>query len=443
MKFRPHYRDSAKLKYQKAHPQTTYVGASLTVAQRKIADKVTTSDAKYYIWCAGRQVGKSFTAVQILLWFALNRANSVNLFISMTYPQTLKVFKELYKGVKDSKIISSCNKSEHEIEFKNGSQIIFRSYQNAENSRGYHCSGIMIIDEAAFLGDNDFAQIYQPMLQNHKQSKCLLISSPKGENWFYKYYLKGCKHTSEGLLNKNFVSFKTTYKDNPFVDLKEIEEYRDTMPEPIFRQEILAEFVSNANSAFGESYSKCIISRKPPTLYNKKVFFGIDVAKENDYMVCVVMTDDGYIIDIYRKNKATFDSMADDIVQLVKKYHPTNIYLEQNSVGNVFLEMVQKKLNEIKYYDIEGWMTTNASKQDIVERLLADFQNRCVLIGEDVPYFDDLIDELDNFQVDYSTKTKAVIYGAKTGYHDDIVMALAICNKNRHIGNTKGLYGVA
>jgi hypothetical protein len=107
VKYVPAYRKNALQRYQDAHPVKIFEGATLTNAQRKIADRVTTGEERFYVWAAGRQVGKSFTAVQVLLWFALNKPNTVSMYVSMTYPQTLKLFNELYRGVKESGIVTS------------------------------------------------------------------------------------------------------------------------------------------------------------------------------------------------------------------------------------------------------------------------------------------------------------------------------------------------
>lgn len=440
MKFRPSYRKSAYTKYKEAHPTTCYVGASLTNAQRYIADKITLGMERYYTWCAGRQVGKSFTAVQILLWFAINKRDTVSMYVSMTYNQTLKLFNELYRGIKSSGIISSYSKSNFEIEFKNGSRILFRSYQNPDNSRGYHISGILIIDEAAFMSDGDFESIYMPMLQNHKTAKALLISSPRGCNWFHEYYLRGCRRHSKGLLNKSYLSFKTTYKDNPFCDLDEIENYRLTMPEPIFKQEILAEFVSSANSAFGDRYKQCIRqSISNIRKYGERYFIGVDVAKRSDYTTAIVINQiTGEVVEILRMNHKEYHSIADDIVKLAVKWNPSAILQEINGVGDPFNEILERKLADRHINCLVPWLTTNQSKKNAIEALNIAFEEKSIFIPDDI----DLTDELDSFEVQYSQKSHSVIYGARSGHHDDLVMGLALANWAKRTNTQAGQYAV-
>ena len=413
----------------------TFRGAVLTPAQRAIADRITQGAERYYVWNAGRQVGKSFTAVQLLLWFALNRPNTVSMYVSMTYNQTLKLFNELYKGVKNSGAVALMSRSNFEIEFINGSQILFRSYQNADSSRGYHISGVLIVDEAAFMNDGDFEQIYLPMLQNHKQAKCLLISSPRGCNWFCNYYNKGTQP------NGNYVSFKTTYKDNPFCDINEIENFRQTMPDPIFRQEILAEFVSGASSAFGDKYKRCIrqhISRQRQ--YNEKYFIGIDVGRQDDYTVATVISQiSGEVVEILRIRQTTFDQIANEIVKLCQKWKPSSILQEVNGIGDPFFELLSSKLNAVGITCLQPFTTTGTSKNNIVEALNIAFEQKSIWIPDDK----ELHGELDAFEVSYNRKSHSVAYAARNGFHDDIVMSLAIANWARRTNALSGVYGVA
>jgi phage FluMu gp28-like protein len=437
MKFKPSYRKNAREKYAEKHPTIVYEGATLTPAQQKIADRVVNGSEKFYIINAGRQVGKSFLSVQLLLYFSINRPDSVNLYISMTYNQTLKLFNEMIRGIKDSGILKSYSKSTFEIELKNGSRIIFRSYQNPDNLRGYHVSGLAVLDEGAFCDDSFFPQVVLPMLSNFRQSKALIVSSPKGTNWFYEWYIKGTKKGR--LLNKNTISFKLTYLDNPFCDKAEIEALRVSMPDAIYRQEVLAEFVSSANSAFS-NYKQCIsqnIHNQPK--YNERYYVGIDVGRQSDYTVATVMAGvSGEIVEILRVNQMTYQQIVDEIVKLCKKWRPVAILQEVNGVGDPVFDMLQEKLQKERINTLQPWVTSNQSKNNIIQALNIAFENKEIIIPDNL----DLTDELDTFEVSYSLKNHAVTYGARIGHHDDMVLSLALVNFARRTQAQTGCYGV-
>lgn len=441
MKFHYKRRPSAYEHYRQTHPNTVFVGAELTEMQSKIVERIVNAkDEKYFIWCSSRQSGKSFLSLQILLYFALNRKNSVSMFVSMTYSQTEKVFNELIRAIKDSGVIKSYSKASHEIELINGSQILFKSYTNPDSCRGYFISSVLVIDEAAWLNDGDFEKIFLPMLQNHRDSKCLIISSPRGCNWFYKFYQRGLKGPRQ--TNKSVLSFRSTYLDNPFCNKEEIEDLRKVIPENIFKQEFEAQFISNAMSAFGDCYKKCTevynLNSLEPTKADK-YYAGIDVGRNEDYSVLTIMSSlTGRIVDIVRIRQTSYENIVNEFVKHIKKWNPVSVLCETNGIGDVFYELLQKKLADLNIFTLKSFTTTNQSKNNIVEGLKLSFENGEIVIPDQI----ELIDELDSFECNYSRTAHAVVYGARSGKHDDMVMALAICNWARRNHINKGSYAV-
>ena len=57
--------------------------------------------------------------------------------------------------------------------------------------------------------------------------------------------------------NPNYKSFFGTSYDNPFIDVSEIEDARRSLPDHIFRQEYLAEFLDDGSSVF-RNINECI-----------------------------------------------------------------------------------------------------------------------------------------------------------------------------------------
>ena len=90
--------------------------------------------------------------------------------------------------------------------------------------------------------------------------------------------------------------------------------------------------------------------------------------------------------------------------------------------------MLQKACREARCnVQLNPWTTSNTSKQNIVEKLIQDFATENILIP-DIP---DLLDQLNNFEAEYSAKSKSIIYSGKMNGKDDRVMSLCICNYNR------------
>lgn len=110
---------------------------------------------------AKRQCGKSLMAENELLRFAINYPGSVNCIIEPTLNQSRKVFKEIEKAIQDSNILVRKNETLLEMEFINGSTILFKSGEQLDSLRGFTITGILVLDEAAYLS-NDVFEILKP-----------------------------------------------------------------------------------------------------------------------------------------------------------------------------------------------------------------------------------------------------------------------------------------
>jgi hypothetical protein len=91
-------------------------------------------------------------------------------------------------------------------------------------------------------------------------------------------------------------------------------------------------------------------------------------------------------------------------------------------VGDPVYEQIKKQ-----YPNVEPFVTTNDSKQNIIEELIMTMnENKIKLPSKDLN--PDLYKELSVFTYEYSPKTRRVKYGAPNGFYDDMVMSLAMAN---------------
>lgn len=321
----------------------------------------------------------------------------------------------------DTGIVESCNYSENIISLKNGSEIMFRSAERYDNIRGYTID-YCIIDEAAFIKEEAWTEAIKPTLLV-RGKKCLFLSTPKGKNWFYKLYQMGLSDA-----HNEYKSYKGTSMDNPYADVKEIEDSRKTLPENVYRQEYLAEFIEGG----GEVFTGIKTFNQYPTPQGK-IYCGIDLGRQEDYTVATFMDEKGDVIEIYRERQTEWTKIIDKLVSLLKK-HKAHAMMEVNSIGDVVYEQVKKRYN-----NIDPFVTNNKNKQEIIEGLILDFNEQNLYIPTET-LFPPLYNELMSFTYDYSQKTRQIKYGAPTGLHDDCVMSLAITNYARKTMKTKGKY---
>jgi hypothetical protein len=373
---------------------------------------------------AGRQSGKTALSQQQALFWALSRPNVLVYWVSPTYSQTAKVYKQLLDMVISSPIVKSHKGSMGDIEiiFNNGSTIKFRSAAQEDSLRG-ETIDYLVIDEAAFIKESVFQEILLPML-NVRGKKCLTISTPKGKNWFYHMYMRGRGVESE------YKSFKFTSLDNPYSNPEIIKIARANLPGVLFAQEYLGEFVDN--SAIFENVNElCILSDSLEPKPGDSYFIGIDIALQDDYTVVQVINQDSSVVHYERYNHISAPALKKKLIKCFEIWKPKKIMIEENNQG---LPIIQDLQQTHKITNIVGFKTTAASKPIIINNLINAFASKKLKL----PSCDIYKSELEIFTMVMSPTGKPT-FSAPAPFHDDIPMSLAIAweciNKYRYTGS--------
>ena len=393
--------------------------------QREMIEAILSSGAKNHIACVGRQFGKSMAAMNLLLYWGLNNGPCKILWVSPVYSQTNKVQKELMQAIGQSGIVKNCNYSDNSITLKNGTEYLFRSAERYDNLRGLTCD-YGIIDEAAFCKDEAWTEAIRPIFLV-KGKKILFISTPKGKNWFYNLFQLG---KSED--HPNYESYTGSSYDTPYIDPSEIEDAKRALPEKVFQQEYLAEFIDGGGEVF-TNIKKNQFQQYPRPI--GKVYCGIDLGRANDYTVATYIDSTGQVIDIYRDNKTEWTTMTNNILTGLKKWNATAM-VEVNSIGDVIFEQIKAQ-----WQDTHPFVTTAKSKNEIIEGLILDVNDQRIKIPSK-GLFPALQHELSVFTYEYNPKSRSIRYGHPSGQHDDTVISLALANYNRKQNKNYGSYAV-
>ena len=387
--------------------------------------EIINSHSKYHVACVGRQFGKSLMAINLSLYWMINEGPVKVLWISPTYSQTSKVQKEIMHAIGASNIVKNCNYSDNYITLKNGSEILFRSAEKYDNIRGLTCD-YGILDEAAFMKQDAWQEAIRPVFMV-KGKKVLFISTPKGKNWFH-----GLFQLAKSTDYPQYTSYTGSSYDTPYINASEIEDAKRTLPPNVFQQEYLAKFIDSGGEVFSGLDAIQFSAYTKPV---GKVYCGIDLGRANDYTVATFMDSQGKVVDIYRANGQEWTTMTNEILKRVKQWQAT-VMVEVNSIGDVVVELIKKQ-----WADTHPFVTTSKSKNEIIEGLILDTNERSVTIP-DGNLFGALLSELEVFTYEYNPKTRNIKYGHPSGLHDDCVISLAIVNYNRKQNKTLGTYAV-
>ena len=359
-----------------------------------------------YVVKSKRQCGKSFLASLILIYFSLNKKDTISILIEPTLNQSRRMFKDITKMLEGSGIIKNANQSLLSIDFINGSEIIFKSAEQYDAIRGYSVSGILIVDEGAFIRD-DVYEILFPLRDAHN-SPMLVISTPLFcDGYFYRLF------TSGNCQAYNWCDYDTSM----FLSDEKLEQYRNTLSDLKFRSEYLGQFITDGGYVF-RNITKCVINNSSVT--GEPVVAGIDwaVGNDGDDTVLSLLDANANAVEFIRLNNM---SPVEQISTIVNKLNnlPTlkKVVVEQNSIGNVYLDMLKHKYS--RHSIITKFNTTNESKRRIIEQLATAFQNESVHIPNDR----ELINQLQHYAVEKTAK--GYTYNGQ-GAHDDYVMSRAM-----------------
>jgi len=403
----------------------TIFGADLHEGQLSVVQTIQ-SGAKYVTCVAPRQTGKSFLAIQVILFWALNNPNAKIFWISPTYAQARKPFDEIIDGIYESGALKSANRSTMELKFQNGSIVYFKSVERPANLRGY-TADFMVCDEAAYYTDDVWPSVLKPMLLVAGKV-CLFISTPRGNNYFKSMYDLGQSQD-----HPEYASVRMHYSQNPFINQEEINEAARTLPEHIFKAEYEGSFVDSGATVF-TNLEACSVPKWPTG--SGKYFAGVDLGRQGDYTVCTIVDSNGQVVEIYRDNQREWSAMIEEIVKLLRKYNAKGL-VEANGIGDVVFEQIKKQ-----YKDVEPFITSSTSKQQIIESLIVAFNKQAIKVPSK-ELFAPLAFELSIFEYQYSARSRTVQYSAPNSFHDDTVMSLAIAWKAKEAMANSGSYVVA
>lgn len=367
---------------------------------------------KYYVLRIGRQFGKTMMGMNQAYYWAINDSGCNIGWVSPVYKQSEKVFDEMSKAFDSSFIKTNAQKLTVGV---NHSLIQFFSSERYDNLRGFTFD-YLIVDEAAWQQEEAWTNVLRATVLV-KGKKVLFLSTPRGKNWFYNL------SNLDGV-DSQYKSFKMSSYDNPLIDPKEIDAAKYTLPDQIFRQEYLAEFLDNGSGVFMEMP----INETP--LDDTVYYAGIDLGRADDYTVLTVINSKGQMVYCERWRHNSWQNIVNSIIPVLKKYN-CRVYVEVNSIGDVIFEQLKSC-----YPKTEPFTTTSKSKQDAVEALQVAVQNKEFSILN----IDWLKKEFDVFTYEYSHKSRSIKYSAPQGFHDDGVMSCCFAYQALKDLKNKGKY---
>lgn len=383
---------------------------------------VLNSKARFRVMNCGRRWGKTKLAAHIFVKES-RKESQMLWWIAPTYKVVKRGYAEVLAQLPDGVLTHDAPPDTNFdagrsviLKFKNGSRMEFYSAERPEGMLG---AGVdfAVLDEAAIMPGRIWNQIVRPTLMD-RLGGALMISTPRGRNWFYKVWTQG-----QDVLQKDYQSWTFESWTNPTLPPGEVEDMRGSMPRMEYEQEVEAKFLAAGSSTFlfderaiqsDRILDNGMVEDVPPRGY---VVLGIDLARTNDYTV-LYGTNMKTRRNCYfeRMQAVTWPEQKRRIRRAVRQLQRAGaesvmLVMDSTGVGDPIYEDM-----EIEGYDVVG-LNFTTHKANMVRLLAKDLEEAQAFILSDGQ-----LDEFRNYTMAITPGGK-LTYSAPEGEHDDVVAA--------------------
>jgi len=367
--------------------------------------EVHNSPARFKVLAAGRRWGKTRLGVNECLDAASKGGRAW--WVSPSYKTSevgWRPLRQIARKIPNAEV----RLVDRMVTLPGGGFVAVRSADNPDSLRGEGLD-FVVMDECAFMQKEAWTEAIRPSLSD-RLGRALFISTPKGRNFFWELYQRG----TMGETGWQSWTFPTS--SNPYIDASEIEAARHDLPEIIFRQEYLAEFIDDSGGVFRRVQEAATLKPQEPQA-GRQYIAGVDVASSVDFTVVSVLdVESKEMVYMDRFNRVDYPVLISRLESVYRRYNLSSMIVESNSIGRpVIDELVARGLNIVPF------LTTSATKQGIIQNLQSAFENGQILVLDDPV----LIGELLSFESKRNA-SGSFSYSAPPGMHDDCVLALAI-----------------
>ncbi len=380
----------------------------LTLPHKPAGDQWTyfNLNTRHTVGVIGRQYGKSTMAQLRAVRTDLSKgANANRYWVSPIVPQARVQFERFCRDYYS--FIKRTNKTHMEAQYLTGGWIHFKGSDNPTSMKGDTLSDATM-DECATQKDTVWSESLRPMLAVN-QGGCDFIGTPKGKDWFYLLW-------NQAQTDPEFSFHHAPSNKSPFFTEAEFQKIAASTPEAIFRQEYLAEFVEDGSEVF-RSFRECISGELEPFKPGRMYIVGADIAKHVDWTVITVWdVERRHMVYMDRFNKVDWSLIEARILQASKAYGNALIRLDATGVGDpVYDRLVREGAN------VTPVKITSPVKSHLIESLVMAIEKREITF----PHLPEMIAELSIFSAEKKA-SGGVRYSAPSGYHDDIVLSMAL-----------------
>jgi len=374
--------------------------------------EVLQSDARFRVVAAGRRSGKTIMAGAETARRAIEGGDGWRgYWVGAEHQHAKTAFRLLDAAIPDDLVARRNQSPPRTIELTTGGAIEFHTAGGgALVSVGLDWA---VCDEAAKeFPERSWTQELRPALSD-RDGAAMFISTPDGRGWFHERWQRG-----QSPDHANWQSWRWPSYRNPHVDDAEIDSAREDVPERIFRQEYLAEFVDETGGVFEDLDDRLFTADYElpvdPADAVEPYSIGVDLARHQDYRVIVVVDATGRVVYFDRDQGESWPAIQREVESAADTY-PGVVSVDASRDNKLVADLERSGLR------IEPVKFSASRKQELIENLIATVE-----AGDlEAPEIPALRSEMEVFEFDVS-RAGNVRYDAPEGFHDDTIDGLAL-----------------
>lgn len=330
---------------------------------RQWQQKCIDNQKRFTVLAVHRRAGKTTFAVNELVIKALQVKGDY----AYICPQLKQAKKVAWKPLKEAvsqlqKAETELNKERHEkvslvdiresdttIKFWNGSEIYLLGSDNPDAIRGTKLAGI-VLDEVAQMPKELWTEIVYPALMD-SHGWALFIGTPKGINLFSELFARG----QDSLFANEWISQKFTCYETDALSKDEIEIYKKSVPDEVFKREMLCDFSASAVDQL-ISYDEVLKAseRTLPIYANNDCDYvmGVDVARFGNDRSVITIRQGQMIFDPICLQGASTVELAETVKRMATERNITQIYVDGTGVGGGVVDILNAQgifVNDINF----------------------------------------------------------------------------------------------
>lgn len=378
------------------------------------------SKARFRVLACGRRWGKTDAAAADIAYRITEKDSSRQIAIAPTLAQARIVFERVKWMLLAAGVLFTAVSTPYPtIRVHEGGNkkarilhvLDARSGHEAKNLRGEGAHHILM-DEAAFVPESLITDVAMPMLAaNH--GRMTLISTPRGRNFFYRFFLMGQRG------EKGFWSRQSPSIENPAVEREYLDLQREILTESAFRTEYEAEFLDSSSAVFSAEALDAALNA--PIVPEGETIVGVDWARYRDTTGFVAVRGTMRRAEVFHVSQWSALRWSEQIARvsdLCAELNAKRLICDATGVGDPVTEQLREAMPDAH---IEGFTFTRNSKREIIERLIWLLERQYLRL----PANPELLREMEHFD-GISDEQGNLRYSASSGFHDDLICALAM-----------------